>query len=100
MRRSTSIYASIGGGAWRARRRELPVGTVTFLLTDIEGSTRLWESEPEAMEALQQHDRLLTEVIEGRGGAVVTSRGEVTVSLLSFTARCRRWRRPACASFG
>ena len=29
---------------------ELPAGTVTFLLTDIEGSTRLWETEPEAME--------------------------------------------------
>jgi predicted ATPase/class 3 adenylate cyclase len=56
---------------------DLPAGTVTFLLTDIEGSTRLWESEPEAMEvALQQHDRLLTEVIEGHGGLVVISRGE------------------------
>jgi predicted ATPase/class 3 adenylate cyclase len=56
---------------------ELPVGTVTFLLTDIEGSTRLWETEPEAMEvALQRHDRLLAEVIESHGGAVITSRGE------------------------
>jgi hypothetical protein len=56
---------------------ELPSGTATFLLTDIEGSTRLWEAEPEAMEvALQQHDRLLTEVIEGHGGVMVISRGE------------------------
>jgi class 3 adenylate cyclase len=56
---------------------ELPAGTLTFLLTDIEGSTRLWETEPGAMEvALQQHDRLLAEVIEGHGGAVVTVRGE------------------------
>jgi predicted ATPase/class 3 adenylate cyclase len=56
---------------------ELPAGTVTFLLTDIEGSTRLWEAEPEAMElALQRHDRLLAEVIESHGGAVITSRGE------------------------
>jgi class 3 adenylate cyclase len=55
----------------------LPAGTLTFLLTDIEGSSRLWESEPEAMEvALQRHDRLLAEVIESHGGAVVTSRGE------------------------
>ena len=30
---------------------DLPAGTVTFLLTDIEGSTRLWETVPEAMEA-------------------------------------------------
>jgi predicted ATPase/class 3 adenylate cyclase len=56
---------------------ELPAGTLTFLLTDIEGSTRLWESEPEAMEvALQRHDHLLAEVIESHGGAVITSRGE------------------------
>ncbi|HXZ75172.1 MAG TPA: DUF4062 domain-containing protein, partial [Streptosporangiaceae bacterium] len=37
----------------------LPAGTVTFLLTDIEGSTRLWESVPDAMEvALERHNRL------------------------------------------
>jgi predicted ATPase/class 3 adenylate cyclase len=60
-----------------AALQELPAGTVTFLLTDIEGSSRLWESEPEVMEvALQRHDRLLAEVIEGHGGAVIKSRGE------------------------
>ena len=50
---------------------ELPAGTVTFLLTDIEGSTRLWESVPEAMEvALERHNRLLAERDRGawRGG--------------------------------
>ncbi len=56
---------------------ELPAGTLTFLLTDIEGSSRLWESEPEAMEvALHRHDRLLAGVIEEHGGMVVISRGE------------------------
>jgi len=56
---------------------DLPAGTVTFLLTDIEGSTQLWESVPAAMEvALDRHNRLVTEVIEGHGGVVVTSRGE------------------------
>ena len=64
-------FAGEGGGA------ELPAGTVTFLLTDIEGSTRLWESVPDAMEvALERHNRLLPEVIEEHGGVVVTSRGE------------------------
>jgi predicted ATPase/class 3 adenylate cyclase len=54
-----------------------PAGTVTFLLTDIEGSTRLWESVPEAMEvALERHNRLLTEMIASHGGVVVTARGE------------------------
>ena len=56
---------------------DLPAGTVTFLLTDIEGSTRLWETVPDAMEAaLDRHNRLVTGVIEGHGGVVVTSRGE------------------------
>src|SRR6266516_7844316 len=56
---------------------ELPAGTVTFLLTDIEGSTRLWETVPDAMEAaLEQHNRLVTGMIEDHGGVVVTSRGE------------------------
>jgi predicted ATPase/class 3 adenylate cyclase len=58
-------------------RGELPTGTLTFLLTDIEGSTLLWESEPEAMEvALNRHDRVLSEVIEGHGGEVIAARGE------------------------
>ncbi len=63
--------------AGEAGGEHLPAGTVTFLLTDIEGSTRLWESVPEAMEAaLAAHNRLLTSVIEGHDGVVVTSRGE------------------------
>ena len=78
---------------------DLPTGTVTFLFTDIEGSTRLWESVPDAMEvALEQHNRLLTEVIEGHGGVVVTSRGEGIVSSQCFPARWPRSRRLAPAS--
>ena len=38
----------------------LPTGTVTFLFTDIQGSTKLWETQPEAMRtALARHDALL-----------------------------------------
>ena len=38
----------------------IPTGTVTFLFTDIEGSTKLWEAQPEAMQAaLARHDALL-----------------------------------------
>jgi class 3 adenylate cyclase len=41
---------------------DLPTGTVTFLFTDIEGSTRLWEQHPEAMTAvLARHDAILSE---------------------------------------
>src|SRR5205809_1040036 len=56
---------------------DLPTGTVTFLFTDIEGSTRLWEQHPEAMRAaLVRHDALLTAGIQQHGGQVVKSRGE------------------------
>ena len=46
-----------------------PTGTVTFLFTDIEGSTRRWQDEPEAMRALLvEHDAIPGGVIEARDG--------------------------------
>lgn len=46
----------------------LPSGTVTFLFTDIEGSTRRWEQHPEAMrDTLVRHDELLRSAIQGQG---------------------------------
>lgn len=55
----------------------LPGGTVTFLFTDIEGSTRLWEELGAAMElVVERHDRLLREVVEANGGAVVKGLGD------------------------
>jgi predicted ATPase/class 3 adenylate cyclase len=61
------------------RRAEsaVPAGTVTFLFTDIEGSTRLWEENPEAMRvALARHDELLREAIESQGGHVFKTVGD------------------------
>jgi predicted ATPase/class 3 adenylate cyclase len=56
---------------------DLPTGTVTFLFTDIEGSTGLWERYPEAMsEALSRHDEILRAVIEANGGSVVKTAGD------------------------
>jgi predicted ATPase/class 3 adenylate cyclase len=56
---------------------DLPTGTVTFLFTDIEGSTRLWESYPEALSlALSRHDEILRAVIEASEGSVVKSTGD------------------------
>jgi predicted ATPase/class 3 adenylate cyclase len=56
---------------------ELPAGTVTFLFTDIEGSTRLWEEHPDAMRAaLLQHDDLLRACIESHGGRVFKTMGD------------------------
>jgi hypothetical protein len=49
----------------------LPTGTVTFLFTDIEGSTRLWQQHPEPMKsALARHHGLLQYAIESAGGYV------------------------------
>src|SRR5438552_11432754 len=55
----------------------LPTGTVTFLFTDVEGSTRLWERHPEAMRsALVQHDAIVESLAEHHHGQVVRPRGE------------------------
>src|SRR5438105_1481715 len=54
-----------------------PTGTITFLFTDIEGSTRLWEQHAEAMRAaLVRHDALVEEIVQGYYGVVVRPRGE------------------------
>ena len=56
---------------------ELPSGTVTFLFTDIEGSTQLWDQHPEAMgPALSRHETLLREAIEAHGGFVFKTIGD------------------------
>ena len=49
--------------------RELPSGTVTFLFTDIEGSTRLWERAPDAMRAaVARHDQLVASAVQAHHG--------------------------------
>ena len=54
-----------------------PTGTVTFLFTDVEGSTRLWEEHPDAMrDALAQHDSILEERINGAGGFIHSTAGD------------------------
>ena len=56
---------------------ELPTGTVTFLFTDIEGSTKLWEKYPEGMKtALARHDEILRTAIEAHGGYVFKTVGD------------------------
>jgi class 3 adenylate cyclase len=55
----------------------LPSGTVTFLFTDIEGSTSLWEQHAVAMQdALARHDNLLRNIIEAHGGHIVKKTGD------------------------
>jgi predicted ATPase/class 3 adenylate cyclase len=54
-----------------------PTGTLTFLFTDIEGSTKLWERDSSVMQvALARHDEILRSAIEERGGYVFKTVGD------------------------
>lgn len=54
-----------------------PTGLITFLFTDIEGSTRLWEQYPDAMKpALARHDKILRKAIEAQSGYVFKTVGD------------------------
>ncbi len=54
-----------------------PSGTVTFLLTDLEGSTRLWEQGPDAMKtAMVRHDELLEKTVAAHRGHVFARMGD------------------------
>src|SRR5580693_8331084 len=54
-----------------------PSGVVTFLFTDVEGSTRRWEAEAEGMRvALAAHDEVLRQVIEAHGGWLFKHTGD------------------------
>jgi predicted ATPase/class 3 adenylate cyclase len=55
----------------------LPTGTVTFVMTDVEGSTPLWEREPDAAHlAMARHDVLVTEAVQRHRGVPIRPRGE------------------------
>ena len=67
--------------------RELPVGTVTFLFTDIEGSTRLWEDAPTDMaDAVRVHDQIVRGTIERHGGYVFGIGGDGFCAAFSTAA--------------
>jgi predicted ATPase/class 3 adenylate cyclase len=54
-----------------------PSGVVTFLFTDVEGSTRRWEADAEGMRAaLAAHDEVLRGAIEGHGGWLFKHTGD------------------------
>lgn len=61
----------------RGPRRDLPSGTITFLFTDVVGSTAAWESHPREMSrAMRLHDSLIEVAVQAGGGALVRPRGE------------------------
>jgi predicted ATPase/class 3 adenylate cyclase len=70
----------------------LPSGTVTFVFTDVEGSTQRWERDPQAMQtALRRHDALVRSALEAYGGYVFKTIGD---------AFCAAFERPADALSG
>src|SRR6201991_886343 len=76
--------------------QQLPSVTraVTFLLTDIEGSTAAWEADAAAMAvALARHDELAEQVVTSRGGRLIKTRGEGDATFSVFD-------RPSAAAIG
>lgn len=58
-------------------RPHIPTGDVTFLFTDIEGSTALWDRDPDSMTAaVAEHDRRIGGILDDHGGYVFTTAGD------------------------
>src|SRR5689334_11838938 len=83
---STPAFVPARSG-WRRTRRmttQPPSGTVTFLLTDLEGSTRLWERDPDAMKAaMVRHDEILEKTITANGGYIFSRMGDGVAAAFS-----------------
>jgi class 3 adenylate cyclase len=68
-----------GGSSERPKKlaRNAPVGRVTLVFTDIQGSTRLWEVRPElARNALRAHDAVMRSTLHRHGGYEVKTEGD------------------------
>ena len=64
---------------------ELPTGTVTLLLADVEGSTRLWQTQPEEMTAaIARLDRTVCDVIAAHDGVRPVEQGEGDSFVVAF----------------
>jgi DNA-binding SARP family transcriptional activator/class 3 adenylate cyclase len=85
-----ALAAPLGRGDGDAAPRgpapaELPTGVVTFLLTDIEDSSGLWEADPEAMAAvLELHDELIARTVDAHAGRLLKTKGEGDATVTAF----------------
>lgn len=69
----------------------LPTGAVTFLFTDIEGSTRLWEKHPlEMRDALRRHDGILRATVKDYGGYVFKMVGDACCAAFVYPREALR----------
>ena len=76
-RATLQTRAELADHSYVESSRALPTGVVTFLLTDIQGSTRLWEHEPDSMRAaLVRHDAIVFACVRRLNGHVIKSKGE------------------------
>jgi class 3 adenylate cyclase len=67
--------------------RDLPGGTVAFLFTDLEGSTRLLQAHPAAYrDAVRRHHALLQGAVEAHGGAVFETVGDAVYAAFASPA--------------
>jgi DNA-binding SARP family transcriptional activator/tetratricopeptide (TPR) repeat protein len=86
----SALAAPLGRDADEAAPRdpapaELPTGVVTFLLTDIEDSSGLWEANHEGMAAaLELHDELIARTVDARGGRLLKTKGEGDATVTAF----------------
>ena len=72
-RRAESVTENVS----KRSAASVPTGTVTFLFTDIEGSTSMWEKCPAKMHgALARHDEILRASVEASGGHVFKTVGD------------------------
>ncbi len=64
---------------------ELPTGTVTLLLADVQGSTRLWETQPDTMKAaVERLDQILAKATAAHGGVRPVEQGEGDSFVIAF----------------
>jgi class 3 adenylate cyclase len=76
-----------------------PSGVVTFLFTDIEGSTRRWEADAEAMRAaLETHNQVLRDAVKSHDGHVFNYTGDGMCSIRFSAFGCRYRNRSAAVA--
>jgi predicted ATPase/class 3 adenylate cyclase len=76
---------------------ERPAGTVTFLFTDMEGSTHAWDAHPdETRAALRRHDEIVAKGVGAHNGVIILERGEGD-SVFAVFARASDAVAAACA---
>lgn len=80
------MLASMSETSWSdVTMSELPTGTVTLLLADVEGSTRLWETQPDAMRAaVERLDATLSDAVAAHRGVRPVEQGEGDSFVIAF----------------